>query len=178
LWDAKASENAYCFNLMCRAGLDIIVDEDHPADDRYRFTGEYADEVISLATTTRDRIAHKALCGVADQLTTLGRQLPPALQRYIVDAARFPINRRRGRHFVSKLHRDDAIFHAVEIAVAHGLLAMRNEAHADDHESGCSVVSVALRLCGLSKMKESAVATVWQKRRDVRAKAGFKRNNS
>ena len=171
LRDPLAGKNALRFNLMCEAGLDVT-DDDELSHERLRFTGEHPENVIALATAG-DSIAHEALCDVADHLAKCGKTLPPALQRYVIAAARHPKPSRRGRHPVSNIHRDEAIFHAVQLAVGMGLRPTRSVASSDDRESACSVVARALTECDMA-MSEQAVVSVWTKRRCARERAGFR----
>lgn len=169
--DSNATLRALRFNLTYMAGWDVEAGESSPPDKR---VGDL-DEVIKLATSG-DRIAFDALCDVADRLTTAGESLPPPLQRYIVDAARVPPRWRKARHPLANLHRDDAIFHAVELVVRRGFKATKNEA-TDGREPACSIVARALMACGL-KRSETTVAGIWGKRWKAREKAGFRTTRS
>lgn len=169
LTDRDASKNALRLNYMFEAGSD---------SDAHQtvFNGAYPEAVIAEAASG-NRIAHEALCEVADHIAKRGAPLPAVLQRYVIDAARTPAKWKPGRHPVANLHRDDAIFHAVELVIAAGATATRNEDHEEGHESACSIVAAALATCGI-RMSEKAVAGVWTKRRNIRAKAGFQAASS
>jgi hypothetical protein len=169
LRDPEAAKNSLRFNLMCETGVNVVIDPNNPAN-RMRYTGLTPERVIEQALGG-DRIAHEALCNVAAHLTDFGRVVPAKLQRYIIDAARAAAVGKRGRHPVTNLLRDDAIFHVVEKVVGQGLKATRNEVHSGD--SACSIVSTALARCGIN-MSESAVVTIWKARRLAHKRAGYK----
>ena len=97
------------------------------------------------------------------------------LQGYLIAAAREGFTGKRGRHPVSNIHRDEAIFHAVQIAIGGGLSATRNREpgrHGKREQSACAVVAGALEKLKLA-MSESEVETIWSRRKKLRASAGF-----
>lgn len=165
LTEKEASKNAMRYNFMCQAGCDV------DGAGHEVFTGDHPESVIAEAASG-NRIAHEALCAVADDIANRGEALPATLQRYVIDAARSPVKWRAGRHPVANLHRDDAIFHAVQLAISAGVKATRNDDHEDDHESACSLVATALAMCNI-RMSEKTVVGVWTKRRNIRVCAGF-----
>lgn len=169
LRDRHAGGNALRFNHMCACGLDVI--EGAPPPENIIFTGETPEGVIEQARNG-DRIAHEALCAVADQLTLRGNPLSPALQRYVVDSAKSPLKWTRARHPVSNIHRDEAIFNAVEIAVGNGLKVQQRHLSAGQ-KSACAIVAKALGDLSLSMSPEN-VATIWKGRREAKRRAGFK----
>lgn len=170
LHDLKAGENGLRFQYMCGTGLVISQDERLKPDDRYHFTGEHPEEIVARAKTG-DRVAHDALCAVADHLTARGEPLPLELQRYVVGAAVVPPKWKKGRNPVSNIYRDDAIFRAVELVVGQGFNATKNDS--SEHESACSIVAKALAQIG-SAMSEDNVETIWSNRCKAMEKAGFR----
>ncbi len=173
LHDDTAGRRALRFNLMCEMGYDVLVDEKIASEKwEHRFTGQHPERVIELAAAG-DRIAHDALCAVAEHLNEHGRTVPSTLQKYLIGAARDGVAIRRGRHWVTNLYRDEAIFKAVQVVASLGIPTTRND-DGKRSESACSIVAVALAKCGI-EMKEGAVVSIWEKRRKARRAAGLDR---
>ncbi|WP_441227885.1 hypothetical protein AB7813_03645 [Tardiphaga sp. 20_F10_N6_6] len=168
--DKEASNRSYRFNLMCEAGLDFVDDASTPMEGRVLYSGDHPERLIELAGSG-DRIAHEALCEIAAHRTGRNLSLPLALQAYVVRAAMTPPNFRQGSHAVSHLHRDEAIFAAVELMISRGLRPTRNRASTGP--CACSIVSEALSECRLAT-SELNVASIWRKRCKTRQAAGFR----
>jgi hypothetical protein len=171
LHDVRAGTNAFRYSLMCEMGFDILPDESIPSENwERRFTGQNPERAIALAAAG-DPIAHDALCAVAAHINQHGRVVPSKLQGYIISAARGGVVKRRGRHPVKNLYRDDAIFRAVNIVIGMGIPATRND-DGKRTESACSIVAAALKKCGIC-MKEGGVVSIWEKRGKARRAGGF-----
>jgi hypothetical protein len=85
--------------------------------------------------------------------------LPPNLAEYVRDLLeqdRQPYRRGQPRKF---LDRDICIYQTVEAMRQHGFRATRNPATEPD--SGCSIVSAALKALGVRRMSEKNVMRIW-----------------
>ena len=156
---AGAGEASLRINYMCEAGWYYLDDESLPLEQRLDYTGEDTDRLISLADQG-DRIAHEALCAIAKHLDDRGKTLPPGLQRYVVSAALTPAKYRQGKHPVTNVIRDEAIFHAVELAIKAGLLPTRNKAARGKKSAAKSPCSIVPRRLGMSI--SALMNRVWQ----------------
>lgn len=173
LRDETAGKRGLRFNLMCEMGYDVLIDDNVPSEKwEHHFTGQHPEHAIELAEAG-DVIAHEALCDVAEHLNHRGRVVPTKLQQYVIAAARKGHKASQGRHRITNIYRDEAIFRAVKIVTDMGIPATRND-DGKRAESGCSIVAVALARCGI-KMKEAAVVSIWEKRRRARHAAGLDR---
>jgi hypothetical protein len=187
LHDQKALEKALLHNLMCMGGVEIDEDGTH------HFTGEEAGmsgkvwlpaddgswdpvnwpsliERANGQNVYEARMAHEALIEIAQRLHDSDKPLPAALRGYVVTAARIPRAFGRGRKPAS-IHRDEAIFRAIEKIVQRGFSPTRSPA--SNHESACSIVYTALSDIGLS-LAEGTIAEIWERRCKARRAAGFR----
>ncbi|MFD1982402.1 hypothetical protein ACFSOZ_06810 [Mesorhizobium newzealandense] len=166
LRDPGASKRGLRFALIWMCGLDPVEPHD------YYESGD-AGRVVEMAEAG-DQIAYDAIVEVATHLTDRAIPLPNSVQKYLLDIARRkqPQAFRRGRHPITNLHRDDAIFHAVEIARKAGFSATQNEDHEDDHQSACSIVADVLESLRVD-IAERSVEKIWARRRAARQRGGF-----
>ena len=154
--DPKTSEKALRLSLMYSMGT-------MNRGDTICFTGRSPEQVIAQARAG-DRIAHDALIGVGDDLVRRGVRMPAVLANYFVTYAKQPLKWKSGRHPISELHRNDAIFRAVEFVVSLGFEPTRN----DSTKADCASSIVAAALGG--KPHEKRVAEIWTERRRLTEK--------
>jgi hypothetical protein len=168
LRDDHASNKGYQLALACRGGF--FFESDDPSS--ICFTGANLIELLSLARD-QDRFAHRALLEIARDLTRRKQSLPFDLQAYVVALFDKPFVARKGPHPVSDAHRDDAIFHAVEIATRAGFRPSRNREGTNGSQgidSACSLVARALNQCG-KPMQENNVERAWRTQKLAREEA-------
>jgi hypothetical protein len=160
-------------SLIRMAGVDLENDESG-APPRVEYTGRTASSVIALALSG-DRIAHQALCIIAESITARGKTLPLPLQHYVVRAASALKMGKRGNPAINDL-RDDAIMWTVQIVISLGLKPTRNSA--TELPSACSIVAAALDRAGAPAIGERAVEKAWRKRLQLTKDAGFELDSS
>ena len=162
--DKSAGENSLKLQFKYQAGFELGM------NDPCNFSDEAINNVVGIAKSG-DRVADEALREIAAWLRSNEKSLPGALARY-VDEGR--PKRNRGPHPIKKVFRDDAVFHAVKLAVSRGLNPTRNREQLET-ESACSLVARVLSdLRDGSGRGEGAIEEIWYRVLEQRHRAGFR----
>ena len=158
--DGQTSVQLVRHNLMIKTGFTVSADD---AIDRLQFTGETPGEVIAQAKAG-DRVAHYALCAVAESLGRRGEPLPDGLNRYILNAAKSGRpSFKQGRTRYGNNTRNHLICWAVtRVTEMTGFDPTRNEA--TDSESGCSIVAEATKKAKFRSLAEGTINEIWKHR--------------
>jgi hypothetical protein len=160
--EAVLSVQSVRFHLMCDTGF-FLSDDDGPMFGRFQFTGETPGEVIAQAKAG-DKVAHEALCYVAENLTDRGESLPNELGKYVLEFARGKRpNFRRGRSGYENIYRDFHICVAVRRVVKMGYDATRN-AETRGSESACAIVAKASEETKFGDLTEHTINEIWKHR--------------